>query len=67
MKDFAIEHLEKRLSVLQEKYSSLLPTLKFLALNPKYDNGSNAREKIRLEHQIAELEQLIAEKKEKEV
>lgn len=63
MEKFTVKQLESRLSVLKSSYDSLLPTLKALQLNPQYDDGSNAREKARLEREIATVEKLISEKK----
>lgn len=48
-----IEKIEK----LQDDIHTLKQTLKFLQLNPKYDDGSNARELARKEK---ELEKLLA-------
>ncbi|WP_177952487.1 hypothetical protein [Enterococcus gallinarum] len=48
----------EKIEKLQDDIHTLKQTLQFLQLNPKYDDGSNARELARKEK---ELENLMAE------
>ncbi|WP_208775443.1 hypothetical protein [Enterococcus gallinarum] len=47
----------EKIEKLHDDIQTLKQTLKFLQLNPKYDDGSNARELARKEK---ELEKLLA-------
>lgn len=47
----------EKIEKLQDDIHTLKQTLKFLQLNPRYDDGSNARELARKEK---ELEKLLA-------
>ena len=57
-----VEILERKKRQLNNLYS----TLNFLKLNPKYDNGSNARAIERLTQEIDALNELYNENSEKD-
>ena len=56
-----VELLERK----KRQLNSLYGTLNFLKLNPKFDNGSNARAIDRLTHEIDALNELYNENSEK--
>ena len=58
-----IEQIERK----KRQLNNLYGTLNFLELNPKYDNGSNARSIDRLTNEIAALNELYTENSEKEL
>ena len=58
-----IELLERK----KRQLNNLYGTLNFLELNPKYDNGSNARAIERLTQEIDALNELHTENSEKEL
>ena len=53
------------LEMKKRQLNNLYGTLNFLKLNPKYDNGSNARAIERLIQEIATLNELYNENSEK--
>ena len=58
-----VELLERK----KRQPNNLYGTLNFLKLNPKYDNGSNARSIDRLTNEIDALNELYTENSEKEL
>ena len=58
-----VEILERK----KRQLNSLYRTLNFLKLNPKYDNGSNARAFDRLTQEIDALNELYNENSENEL
>ena len=58
-----IELLERK----KRQLNNLYGTLNFLKLNPKYNNGSNARAIERLTQEIEALNELYTENYEKEI
>ena len=56
-----IEQIERK----KRQLNNLEGTLNFLKLNPKYNNGSNARAIDRLTHEIDALNELYNENSEK--
>ena len=58
-----VEILERK----KRQLNNLYGTLNFLELNPKYDNGSNARAIDRLRKEIDALHQLYLENYEKDL
>ena len=55
------------LELKKRQLNSLYGTLNFLKLNPKYDNGSNARALDRLTQEIDALNELYTENSEKDL
>ena len=55
------------LEIKKRQLNNLEGTLNFLKLNPKFDNGSNARAIDRLTNEIDALNELYSENSEKEL
>ena len=58
-----VELLERK----KRQLNNLYGTLNFLKLNPKFDNGSNARAIERLTQEIDALNELYTENREKDI